>query len=140
MLFDKQGLFSDKQTVLVDDLSEQTVDLYKGDIVTTPYISDVARDIGRGTPLPIRVQRTADGASAMTIDILSGATVDGNNDIETPTVIATLTIVELPAGSFADFQFMPQSKDYGRYLQLRYKVAGEVTSGFVTGHDQPSHI
>ena len=136
MIFDKQGLFSNKQTVAALDLSEQTVDLYKGDIVSTPRVGDTPRDMGKGNPLPIRIQRTAAGAAPLSVDIISGNAIDGNNDITDGTIVGTFKIDELPAGSYGDFQFMPVSENYGRYLQLVYSAAATVTAGFVSGSDQ----
>lgn len=138
MIFDMQNLFSNKQVAAADAKSEQTVDFYKGDIRKTPYVDDTPRDLGRGTPVPIRVQLVADAAAeGLVVEINVSDTIASSNDLGgTITKIGSLTIAGKKAGDWAEGQFLPHSDKYGRYMQLTYKAAATVTAGIVHGHDQ----
>lgn len=139
MIFDKQNLFSDKQVATADAKSEQTVDFYKGDIRETPYVDDTPRDLGRGTPVPIRVQLVADAAAeGLVIEVNVSDTVVSGDLGGTIVKLGELKIAGKKAGDWAEGQFLPHSDKYQRYMQLTYKAAATVTAGIVDGHDQRS--
>lgn len=127
MIFDSTFLFSDNQAITATANSENTIDL------------GVTRDIGKGVPIPLRIQVTEDfaGLTDLTVSVESG----NNEPLPSAPVIATsppIPVAELVAGAEFTIQYMPVGTF--RYIRLKYTVggtnatAGAVTAGVVAGH------
>lgn len=127
MIFDKENLLSDEQAVTDTANSENVIDL------------GVARDIGKGVPVPIIVQVVEDFATltSLTVSIITSA----NENLSSPTTLATgptVAAADLLAGKELTVDYVPRETD--RYLGLTYTVAGstatagKVTAGIIAGH------
>lgn len=126
MIFDYTFLFSDAQELTETGVSENVIDL------------GVDRDIGKGIPVPLRVQVVEDfaGATGLTVEVETSETEDFASS-ETISTSGVIDAADLVAG----YVFMPQYMPWRtkRYLRLSYTVAGTgtagaVTAGVVAGH------
>ncbi len=122
MILDKQNLLSDDQAITASAASENIIDL------------GVARDIGKGTPIPFEVQVTEDFATLTSLTV--ALQVDDNASFSSAkTVISSAAIAaaDLVAGyKFNIGEYVPRGTDE-RYARLYYTVAGSnATAGAIT--------
>lgn len=152
MMFDKQAMFSFKQTIVANAgttiRSTSTIDLGSpGKIALPPLLGtepSAEIDIGKGEEVQclLMVNETVTGAGGGTVQVIlsQGTGVDGNGDINAGEVtlfdsgaIAFATLVAGYQFKFRSF-FAPTKL---RYLQARYVIAtqnstaGKVTCGIV---------
>lgn len=142
MILDSTGVFSDSQAITASAASTNIVDL--GATGTVPYAgSALVRDIGKGRPLPLRIQVTEafNNLTSLAINLES----DDNTGFSSPKVCATQTInlAGLTLGAvFEVLAYVPVGTNE-RYLRLNYTVAGtaptlgRVTGALGTSHSQP---
>ena len=121
MILDKQGMFSDDQAVTASAASENLIDL------------GVARDIGKGKPIPILCQVTTAFATLTSLTV--ALQVDDNSSFSSAkTVLTTAAIAaaSLVAGYKFALDYVPRGTDE-RYVRLYYTVAGsDATAGNIS--------
>ena len=128
MIFDLQTMFSDDQVVNANAPSTDVIDL------------GAAKDLGRGRPIPIRVQLTAD-ATGTTPTLQVDLETDDNEGFASATVIQSANIAGGVAGDVFNFNYVPKGTE--RYIRLNFTVGGttpvyQVTAGLVMEHqDNP---
>jgi len=129
MILDKENLFSDDQNLTSTGASTNYIDL------------GVARDIGKGVPIPIVIQLTADaGGTTPTLDI--DLEVDDNTSFSSATtVVSAKQIAGGSAGDKATIVYVPEGTNE-RYVRLNYTLGGTspdytITAGIVHGLNQP---
>ncbi len=130
MILDKQGMFSDDQAVTASAASENLIDL------------GVARDIGKGKPIPILCQVTT--AFATLTSLAVKIEVDDNSSFSSAkTVFETesIAVASLVAGYKFLMDYVPRGTDE-RYMRLYFTVtgsdatAGNITAG-IASHSDP---
>lgn len=134
MIFDQQTLLSDAQAITVTAVSTNVIDL-------GPIRSGLTRDIGKGQPIPLRIQAveafTAAGAATLTFELQ----VDDNEAFASPKTVWTSGAIgkaDLIAGKVIVPEYIPRGTNE-RYMRLNYTVAtgpmtaGKVTAGVVMG-------
>ncbi len=121
MILDKEALFSDDQAVTADAASTNVIDL------------GVARDIGKGMPVPLLIQVTEDFDNLTSLKVL--VQVDDNEGFSSATVAAetgAILLADLKEGYQFPLAYVPNGVDE-RYVRLNYDVTGTApTSGKVT--------
>lgn len=137
MLFDLQGMFSDKQAITADAASTNVIDLGAPE---TPMFAKAAitQDFGRGRPIPITIQ-VVETFNTLTNLIIN---VQCDNDVAfgSPKTLLSTTVLlaDLVAGRKIPPYFIPEGIDE-RYLRLFYDVTGtnptlgKITAGLVFG-------
>ena len=127
MILDKENLFSDDQAITASAASTNVVDL------------GVSRDIGKGVPVPVLIQVTADFATltSLTAEIETSDSEDFSSS-ETLATSGAIPAADLVAGYQFPMQYMPLGTK--RYVRVNYTVAGTnasagtVTAGIVAAH------
>jgi hypothetical protein len=139
MIFDKENLFSDAQAITATAASTNYIDL--GATGTVPYGSSaLVRDIGKGEPLPLRIQVTEafNTLTSLTVAI----EVDDNTSFSSVRTVDTQTIAlaGLTLGAvFEGLKYVPVGVNE-RYVRLNYTVTGaaptlgKITAGIVAAH------
>ncbi len=125
MIFDKTTLLSDAQAITATAPSTNVIDL-------GPIATGMARDIGKGKPIPLLVQVveafTAAGAATLTIALQ----IDTVENFASPTTVWTsgaVALADLKAGKVFVPEFIPRGTNE-RYMRLNYTVAtGPMTAG-----------
>lgn len=131
MIFDQQTLLSDQQAVTASAASTNVIDL-------GPIASGVARDIGKGQPIPLRIQVTE--AFNNLTSLAFALQVDDNEAFASPKTVWTTTVVlaDLKAGKVIIPEYVARGTDE-RYMRLYYTVTGtapgtgKITAGVVLG-------
>lgn len=140
MILDKENLLSDGQAITATAPSTNYIDLGPtGKVVGGS--ANLARDIGKGQPLPIRVQVTEAFNNLTSLDI--DLQVDDNTSFSTPRSVqkATVALADLVAGRVNAFDYVPAGTNE-RYLRLNYTVTGtapttgKVTAAIVAAHQE----
>lgn len=131
MIFDQQTLLSDAQAITADAASTNVIDL-------GPIASGIVRDIGKGKPIPLRVQvvETFNNLTSLGIALQ----VDSVENFASPKTVWTTTILlaDLVAGKVVIPEYVPRGTDE-RYMRLNYDVTGtapttgQITAGVVMG-------
>ena len=130
MIFDNESIMSDKQAVTATAVSTNVIDL------------GAQKDIGRGKPIPIRVQVTTDFATLTSLQI--DLQTDADEAFSDPVVLQgeSVAAAALVAGKVLNFNYIPKNGE--RYLRMNYTVtgsdatAGNITAGIVMEHqDNP---
>ncbi len=127
MILDKENLFSDDQAITASAASTNVVDL------------GVSRDIGKGVPVPVLIQVTADFATltSLTAEIETSDSEDFSSS-DTLATSGAIPAADLVAGYQFPMQYMPLGTK--RYVRVNYTVAGTnasagtVTAGVVAAH------
>lgn len=127
MILDNQTLLSNDQAITATAASTNIIDL-------APVANGLARDIGKGKPIPLLIQVTEDftagGAATLAIDLQ----VDDNSSFTTPKTvgsIAAMALADLKAGKQVNLDYIPRGTNE-RYMRLNYTVAtGPMTAGKV---------
>ena len=140
MIFSNNLMFSENQAITATADSTNVVDL---GTPGTPYGAAAAleQDIGKGTPVHIRVQVTETFATltSLTINISVGAAAT----LGTKIAAQTIAVANLVAGATFDIPFLPMGVDQ-RYLGLEYVVTGsnattgKITAGITMGNQTNS--
>jgi len=136
MILSAQQLFSDDQAVTATAISTNVIDT---GVRGTPFGAAAALngDIGKGNPIPVLVQVTADfnTLTSITVTLETGATTSLG------TVLASeiILLADLVAGKQTHMQVLPKDVT-GRYLGVRYTVGGtpatlgNITAGITMGN------
>lgn len=132
MIFDAQTLMSFNQAITGDDVSDNVIDL-------GPIAGGQKRDIGKGAPIPIRVQVTEDFnlLTSLTISLEASAT----ENFSSPKTVwsKVVPVADLKAGYVVNLDYIPTQTDE-RYIRMNYDVtgtdptAGAVTAGITMGN------
>lgn len=141
MIFDTQALFSDAQAITATAASTNYYDRRAFGTVVGGSAA-LAPDLGKGEPLPLRVQvvEAFNNLTSLAIDIQ----VDDNSSFSSPTTVATETIAlaALKAGKVAEsLKYLPAGVTE-RYVRLYYTVTGtapttgKITAGVVAAHQE----
>ncbi|TIT90394.1 MAG: hypothetical protein E5W41_00275 [Mesorhizobium sp.] len=131
MIFDMQTLLSDAQAITATAASTNIIDL-------GPINSGFARDIGKGKPIPLRIQlvEAFNNLTSLTIALQ----VDDNSGFASPKTVWSQTVVlaDLIAGKVIVPEYITRGTDE-RYMRLNYTVTGtapttgKITAGVVAG-------
>lgn len=131
MIFDQQTLLSDAQSVLATAASTNVIDL-------GPIKSGLVRDIGKGQPIPLRIQvvETYNTLTSLTFALQ----VDDNEAFSSAKTVWSQVVVlaDLKAGKVIVPEWIPRGTDE-RYMRLNYTVTGtapttgKITAGVVMG-------
>jgi len=128
MILSQEQIFSSKQAILATILSTNIIDL---GIAGTPYgaVAPFNRDIGKGTPIPVSIAVDTDfvGATSVTVTLETGATPALGTVLASETILAANLVI----GKQLNMQSLPNGVT-GRYLGLRYTVAGAATAGSIS--------
>ncbi len=134
MIFSKELMFSDDQTVAESGPSTNVIDLgAPGTVLNGP--SALVRDIGKGKPIPIYVQLMGDandGSDTLVAELEVSAT---ENFASATTVAVAPTITGGSEGDRVGLYYIPQGTDE-RYMRLNYTLTGasasyDITAGIV---------
>lgn len=127
MLFDENLLFSDAQAITADAASSK---IYKTN-----------GDIGKGIPVPLRIQVVEDFNNLTSLSVCFQTSAD--EAFTTPITLekATLNLADLKAGKVFPINYVPTG--CLDYIRLYYDVdgstaptTGKITAGVVTALDQ----
>lgn len=141
MLFDSTNLFSDAQAITATAVSTNVIDFGATD--TPKHAANaITRDIGKGTPVFVRVQVVTDFAdtgsdSTLTVTVQT----DDNDSFSSATDLISATSGANPAAGYV-FPLLVLPRGIERYVRLNYTVAngnfsaGAVTAGLVFSHEQ----
>lgn len=138
MILDAQNMFSDDQAITATAISENVLDL---GVPGTPVKgSQLERDIGPGTKIPLLVQVTEDFDALTSLSI--SIEVSAAAGLTSAKVLATQSILlaDLVAGKQLSIDCIPNDADL-RYLGLRYTVVGtnptvgKITASVSGGND-----
>lgn len=138
MILSKELLLSDQQAITADAASTNYINL---GAVQAAYGAKAAikQDIGKGEPVPILIQVTADFATCTSLQI--DLEVDDNTSFSSAKAVESQTILlaSLKAGTRTFMQYVPNGADE-QYLRVNYTVngsdatAGNVTAGITMGN------
>ena len=126
MILDSTTLFSDEQTLTATGASTNVIDL------------GVARDIGKGVPIPMIIQVVSD-ATGTNPTLKADIQISDNEAFSSPVTIASSEVLTSPkAGDQASIRFIPKGVDK-RYVRINYTLGGtspsmKVTAGIVSSH------
>ncbi|RJT42004.1 hypothetical protein D3227_04820 [Mesorhizobium waimense] len=131
MIFDQQTLLSDAQAITATAASTNIIDL-------GPINAGFARDIGKGKPIPLRVQ-VVEAFNNLTSLAVALQTDDNAGFASAKTVwTTTVVLADLILGKVIIPEFIPRGTDE-RYMRLNYTVTGtaptlgKITAGAVMG-------
>lgn len=122
MLFSQQEIFSDNQNLTSSGASTNIIDLLgAGTVLGAP--AKLTKDIGKGKPIYIIVQLTADaGGTSPTLQV--DVQVDTVEGFGSPTTVGTASISDGLAGDDVWVQvYLPEGVNQ-RYLRLNYTLGG----------------
>lgn len=142
MILDSTNVFSDAQAIVATAASTNTIDLGATGIPVGGSAA-LARDIGAGNPLPIRIQivEAFNTLTSLTIALQ----VDDNSAFSSPKTVESVVVplADLTLGAVVKaLYYVPRGTDE-RYARLNYTVTGtnptlgKVTAGFVAAHQEP---
>ena len=132
MIFDQQTLLSDAQAITADAASTNVIDL-------GPIASGLVRDIGKGQPIPLRIQvvETFNNLTSMTFALQT----DDNEAFASPKTVwvsGSIVLADLKAGYVQIPEWIPRGTNE-RYMRVYYDITGtapttgKVTAGIVMG-------
>ncbi|MGZ2448296.1 hypothetical protein ACVIRO_001050 [Rhizobium ruizarguesonis] len=125
MIFDNQSMLSNAQAITATAASTNTLDL-------GPIATGVVRDVGKGKPIPFRLQvvEAFNNLTSLTIDL---QTDDNSGFASAKTVWSqTILLANLTAGKVLIPEYLPRGTDE-RYVRLNYTVTGTApTTGKIT--------
>ncbi|OHV24942.1 hypothetical protein EOS93_25205 [Rhizobium sp. RMa-01] len=125
MIFDNQSMLSNAQAITATAASSNTLDL-------GPIASGVVRDIGKGKPIPFRLQvvESFNNLTSLTIELQT----DDNSGFTSAKTVWTQTVLlaNLTAGKVLLPEWVPRGTDE-KYVRLNYTVTGTApTTGKIT--------
>lgn len=131
MIFDQQTLLSDQQAITATAASTNVIDL-------GPIATGIVRDIGKGKPIPLRIQVT-EAFNTLT-SLTFALQVDDNEAFGSAKTVwsQVVLLADLKAGKVIVPEYITRGTDE-RYLRLYYTVTGtaptlgKVTAGVVAG-------
>lgn len=127
MIFSDNQLFSYQQNVAGSDVdSENVIDL--GDTGDPGAKNGILfpHDVGKGNPVEFVAQVTGVTTAAdLTVNVITGSSVDGSGVIQNPTTLASSTITNVEDGAQSHVRFIPTGAE--RYIGLNYGTTGDVT-------------
>lgn len=131
MIFDQQTILSDNQAITATAPSTNVIDL--GPVA-------IARDIGKGTPTPIRVQVTEafNTLTSLTIALQVCAVEGFGSGVET-VWSKVVPLADLTLGKVINLDYIPRDADL-RYMRMNYTVTGtnptlgKITAGITMGN------
>lgn len=132
MIFDKLTLLSDQQAITATAVS---TNIYDSGANGTVYgaSSAIARDHGKGNPIPFLIQVTENFATNTSLTIT--LETDDNASFSSATVVATtgvIAVASLVAGYQAQINYIPLRTNE-RYFRLNYTIGGSnATTGKIT--------
>lgn len=139
MIFSKNQTFSDAQAITATAASTNIIDT--GAFGTPLGGNALARDLGKGIPIPFLAQVTVDFATLTSLKF--GLQCDSTKDFSSgsiKTVVEqTIVLADLTAGKQVAFQVLPNDITE-RYVRMYYTVAGtnasagKVTAGITMGN------
>lgn len=144
MIFSAQQDFSVDQAITASAASSNVIDLgAPGTVLNAPY--PLNRDIGRGTPIPLLVQVTANFATltSLKVAIQSSDTEAFGGQVDTVLESEAIPVAQLVAGYQFPIQFIPKGVKH-RYVRLFYTIAGSsatagtVSAGITMGNQDTS--
>lgn len=131
MIFDMQTLLSDAQAIVASAASTNTIDL-------GPIATGIVRDIGKGKPIPLRIQ-VVEAFNNLTSLTVALQTDDNTGFASAKTVWSQVVVLaDLIAGKVIVPEWIPRGTDE-RYMRLNYTVTGtapttgKITAGVVMG-------
>lgn len=125
MIQDASLMLSNAQAITASAASTNVIDL-------GPIATGIARDVGKGTPVPLLVQ-VVEAFNNLT-SLAIAAQVDDNSGFASPKTVwtTTLLLADLIAGKINVPEFITRGTDE-RYLRLNYTVTGTApTTGKIT--------
>ncbi|MCG7932109.1 MAG: hypothetical protein N0E44_18925 [Candidatus Thiodiazotropha lotti] len=136
MIYSQQQLFSDNQAITATARSTNVIDL---GVPGTPHGGAAAleQDIGKGNPIPIRVQVTEDFDNLTSLDV--AIEVGATDALGTEVATQNILLADLVAGRAINLQCLPNGINQ-QYLGLRYTVngtaptQGQVHAGITMGN------
>ncbi|TIW56683.1 MAG: hypothetical protein E5V54_11225 [Mesorhizobium sp.] len=125
MIFDMQTLLSDAQAIVATAASANIIDL-------GPIANGIVRDIGKGKPIPLRIQvvEAFNNLTSLTIALQT----DDNSGFASPKTVwsQTYVLADLIAGKVIVPEYITRGTDE-RYMRLNYTVTGTApTTGKIT--------
>lgn len=125
MIFDQQTLLSDAQAITATAASTNVIDL-------GPIATGIVRDIGKGKPIPIRIQ-VVEAFNNLTSLAIALQTDDADTFGSAKTVwTQTVVLADLKAGYVAIPEYIPRGTNE-RFMRLYYTVTGTApTTGKIT--------
>lgn len=134
MIMDQQGLFSDAQSLVgnnVTIVSTHVIDTGER-MVPKHAAAAFAHDLGKAIKVPLRVQITADvvGGTSIAAVVQTSAT-EGFASPKEVLRSGAVEVADLAAGFVFPIDSFPLGTDQ-RYVRLAYVVVGNVTAGQVT--------
>lgn len=128
MIFSAQQLMSDDQVVTTSAPSTNVIDL---GALGVPYGAvGNERDIGKGTPICILVQNTAD-STGTTQTCQVDIEVDDNEGFASPTTVVSTSFGASVAGDQSPIVVLPRQITE-RYLRINYTTGGTTPSYTLT--------
>lgn len=132
MIFDKEGLFSDAQAITASAASTNVID------------NKVARDIGKGEDIPLRIQVVEAFNNLTSLDV--ALQIDDNEAFSSATTVITTNVLlaDLVAGKVIPPCEIPRGTKE-RYMRLYYTVngsaptTGKITAGTIAGEQDTFH-
>nr|WP_292131445.1 hypothetical protein [Mesorhizobium sp.] len=126
-----QTLLSDAQAITATAASTNTIDL-------GPIATGIVRDIGKGKPIPLRIQ-VVEAFNNLTSLTVALQTDDNTGFASAKTVWSQVVVLaDLIAGKVIVPEWIPRGTDE-RYMRLNYTVTGtapttgKITAGVVMG-------
>jgi len=137
MIFSANNMFSDQQAITGSAASTNQIDL--GSFDAPVGGNALARDLGKGNPISLLIQATADFNTLTSLTI--AVECDDNAAFTSAKVVASdsMTLAELVAGGQSNLQYVPNGVDE-RYMRINYTVvgtdptAGAITAGITMGN------
>lgn len=134
MIFDDQSLFSWQQDVTASAASANVIDL-------GPIATGIVRDVGKGKPIPVRIQVTEDFATLTSLAV--SVQVSDTEAFGSPVTVAqtpAIPVASLKKGYVFNLELLPRYVNK-RYVRLYYTVAGsnatagKVVAGVTMGNE-----
>ena len=132
MIFDQQTLLSDAQAITATAASTNVIDL-------GPIKAGIVRDIGKGKPIPLRIQvvETFNNLTSLAIALQ----VDDSAAFGSPKTVWSQTpvLADLKAGYVVVHEFITRGTDE-QFMRLYYTVTGtaptlgKITAGVTMGN------
>lgn len=132
MLFDSLGVFSADQAITASAASTNVVDLGATGTPKPGHTTALVRDIGKGEPVPIRIQVTEDFATLTSLKVaVQVDSAEGFGSAVTVLETEAIPVASLVAGYVFNIEALPRGVN-ARYMRLYYTVAGSnATAGKV---------